>query len=230
MQVTVSAAAGPFAVTVPNTAVSWPAMSTQTVTWNVAGTDTAPVSAASVDILLSTDGGTTFPVALAASAPNNGSANVTVPVASTTTARVRVQAVGNIFFDISNTNFTITAPAAIKEASPSGDFRLAKGAGTAVTATYAAACGATDHVIYRGVGPIAGAVSWSAANCALGVSGSASFDPGTPAPGQLYYFAIVGQNGAAEGSYGRNAVGIERPEAIGVGSCDKPLMLGGTCF
>ncbi|MFN3875989.1 MAG: reprolysin-like metallopeptidase, partial [Flavobacteriales bacterium] len=38
MTVTVNGASGPFAVTAPNTAVSWPAYSAQSVTWNVAGT------------------------------------------------------------------------------------------------------------------------------------------------------------------------------------------------
>ncbi len=227
--VTVSSGAGPFAVTAPNTALTWPALSAQTVAWNVANTTAAPVSAANVNIRLSADGGQTFPYLLAAATPNDGSATVLVPNAPTTTARVRVEGAGNIFFDLSNTNFTITSPPPIKEASLSGNFRLAKGAGTALTATYTAACGSTDHVIYRGLGPIVGAVSWGAAHCALGVSGSALFDPGAPAPGQLQYFVIAGQNGVAEGSYGRDSSGSELPEADGVGSCDKPQSLGGTC-
>ncbi|HWM90912.1 MAG TPA: zinc-dependent metalloprotease family protein [Thermoanaerobaculia bacterium] len=106
--VTVNAAAGPFQVTQPNTAVSWVGDNAQTVTWDVAGTSGAPVSCASVDIHLSTDGGNTFSTVLAASTANDGSAMVTLPNTPTTQARIRISCVGNVFFDVSNVNFTIT--------------------------------------------------------------------------------------------------------------------------
>ncbi|MEI2748396.1 MAG: hypothetical protein V9E88_06540 [Ferruginibacter sp.] len=70
--VTVSSASGPFAVSAPNTAVSWAGGSTQTITWSVASTTAAPVSCANVKISLSTDGGQTFPTVLIASTPNDG--------------------------------------------------------------------------------------------------------------------------------------------------------------
>ena len=97
-----------FAVTTPNTAVSWPAGSSQAVTWNVAGTTVNGINTANVRILLSTDGGLTYPIVLSSSTANDGSQLITLPNITTATARVRVEAVGNIFFDISNTNFTIT--------------------------------------------------------------------------------------------------------------------------
>ncbi len=102
---------GPFAVTHPNgggTAVSWAAGSTQTVTWNVAGTSAAPINAATVKISLSTDGGQNFTSVLAESTPNDGNHAITVPNVSTNAARIKVEAVGNIFFAISAANFTIT--------------------------------------------------------------------------------------------------------------------------
>jgi hypothetical protein len=102
---------GPFAVTAPNTAVSWAGGSTQTVTWDVANSNLAPINAANVKISFSADGGNTFPFVLMASTPNDGSEAVTVPNVATTTGRIKVEAVGNIFFDISNANFTVTAPA-----------------------------------------------------------------------------------------------------------------------
>jgi hypothetical protein len=102
-----SSVGGPFQVTAPNTAVTWLVGTSQNVTWNVAGTDLSPISCSAVDITLSTDGGTSYSVNLATGAPNSGSRNITVPASATTSARVRVQCAGNIFFDISNTNFTI---------------------------------------------------------------------------------------------------------------------------
>ncbi|MBX7223663.1 MAG: putative Ig domain-containing protein [Blastocatellia bacterium] len=99
-----------FAVTAPNTAVSLTAGSATTVTWQVASTTAAPVSTANVNILLSTDGGYTFPTTLAANTPNDGTQSVTIPAGTASTqARIKVEAVGNIFFDICDTNFTITA-------------------------------------------------------------------------------------------------------------------------
>jgi hypothetical protein len=108
MTVTVTNSSGPFSVTAPNTAVSWAGNSSQTITWNVASTTAAPVSCANVKISISTDGGATFST-LVASTPNDGTEVVTIPNTPTTTARIKIEAVGNIFFDISNTNFTITA-------------------------------------------------------------------------------------------------------------------------
>jgi hypothetical protein len=100
---------GPFLVTAPNAAATLKGSSTQTVTWNVAGTDAAPISTANVKISLSRDGGHTYPIVLAASTPNDGSADVTLPNIATMQARVKVEAVDNVFFDVSNANFTIQA-------------------------------------------------------------------------------------------------------------------------
>ncbi len=110
MVVTVDGASGPFMVMVPNTAVSYFASSTQTVTWSVNNTTAPPVSCSNVNVLISTDGGLTFPTTLAANVPNSGSAVVTMPSTLTSTARIKVESVGNIFFDISDANFSIVTP------------------------------------------------------------------------------------------------------------------------
>ncbi len=111
--VTVTNTAGPFKVTSPNTNVSWAGGSSQTITWDVANTTLPPVSTANVKISLSTDGGQTFPTVLLASTPNDGSELVTIPAGATNTARVKVEAIGNVFFDISDTNFSITGSPAL---------------------------------------------------------------------------------------------------------------------
>lgn len=108
--VTVTNTAGPFQVTAPNSNITWNAGSTATVTWSVNGTNAGTVNCAAVNILLSTDGGNTFPTVLASATANDGSEVVNVPATQGTTNRIKVEAVGNIFFDISNTNFTIGAP------------------------------------------------------------------------------------------------------------------------
>ena len=107
---TVTNTSGPFAVTAPNTAITILGGTNFSVTWNVANTTAAPVSAANVKISLSTDGGNTFPTVLLASTPNDGSQSVLIPNTPTSVGRIKIEGVGNIFFDISDTNFSIGAP------------------------------------------------------------------------------------------------------------------------
>jgi hypothetical protein len=130
--VAVQSSAGPFRVTSPNTSITWGAGQPQTVTWDVAGTAAAPINTASVDIRLSTDGGLTFPTLLVAGTPNDGSQVITVPSTPTATARVKVQAAGNVFFDISDTNFTI---AQVNQLSI-GDVVVRERFGSSVLATF----------------------------------------------------------------------------------------------
>ena len=101
MQLNVSSEAGPFTVTQPVTSTGWTTSSSQTVTWNIANTNNAPVSCTNVKISLSIDGGFTFPIILANSTPNDGSETITVPGFPSSNSRVKVEAIGNVFFNIS---------------------------------------------------------------------------------------------------------------------------------
>jgi hypothetical protein len=112
MQVTVDGSSEPFFVTTPTTPTVWAAGIPHTVTWNVGSTSVAPINCSTVRILLSTDGGLTFPpnLILSSGTANDGSEDITVPTnVSSSEARIKVEAVSNIFFDVSDTNFIIPA-------------------------------------------------------------------------------------------------------------------------
>lgn len=110
MKVTV-ADSGPFKVTYPDeTKIAWISGSSETVTWDVAQTNVAPISTALVMILLSSDGGYTYPDTLAKAVPNSGNAVIKVPFKNISRARIKIKGVNNIFFDISNNDFVIQKP------------------------------------------------------------------------------------------------------------------------
>jgi len=97
----------PFTVTSPNTAVSWDVGLTETITWDKSTTDVAPISCENVKITLSLDGGETFPITLVESTPNDGSYDVIVPNQLTSTARIMIEGIDNIFYNVNTTNFSI---------------------------------------------------------------------------------------------------------------------------
>jgi hypothetical protein len=108
MKITVTDAEA-FTVTTPNTAVNWDTGSSQTITWNKGTTDQAPINCTKVNIRLSTDGGLTFPILLKENIDNDGSENIAIPNNPTTQARIMVEAVNNIFYNVNSTNFTINS-------------------------------------------------------------------------------------------------------------------------
>ncbi|MFN9112928.1 MAG: reprolysin-like metallopeptidase, partial [Bacteroidota bacterium] len=143
MIVTVNGTAGPFTVSAPNTAVTYAGNSSQTVTWNVAGTTANGVNCANVDILLSTDGGFTYPITLLAATPNDGTQTVTIPNLAGTTNRIMVKGTNHIFFDVSNTNFTITNSAPDTTAPTAATLSAS---GTTANSTNLSWSGATDNI------------------------------------------------------------------------------------
>ncbi|MCP9762230.1 reprolysin-like metallopeptidase [Lacihabitans soyangensis] len=114
--VTVDASRGPLSVTSPNTAVSLAAGASHTITWAVNSTN---LLSPNVKILLSIDGGGSFPFTLSASTPNDGSQSVTSPsnVPASSTARIIVASNNSTtaeFFDASDVNFNITSTCLVK--------------------------------------------------------------------------------------------------------------------
>lgn len=188
MTVTVDGSAGPFEVTVPNTNVTWPALSNQIVTWNVSGTNVAPVNAPNVDILLSTDGGLTYTTTIASGVTNDGSETITLPNVPTTTARIMVRGANHIFFDISNTDFTITAPL--------NDFTLG------VTPSFQTACTPANAVYVVDIGAtggFSGNVTLSVSGVPAGATSNFSTNP-VAAPGTSD-LTIVNTTNATPGTY-----------------------------
>lgn len=109
--------AGPFRVKYPCTPVVWKKGSNQTVHWDVANTTASPIGCTMVRILLSTDGGYTWPHILKSGTDNDGEEAILVPDVETTQARIKVEAdpAQNVFFAISGTDFTIMdSPATVQ--------------------------------------------------------------------------------------------------------------------
>lgn len=106
MQIVVNST-DPFTVKNP---VSWAQGTLQTIEWAVGQTaNPGTINCQNVSIKLSTDGGLTFPTLIAASTPNDGSYPYTVPaIPNTTTARILIEAVDNIFYDVSDFDFSIS--------------------------------------------------------------------------------------------------------------------------
>lgn len=137
-----------FSVTQPGAAAVWPAGRTGTVRWDVAGTDAAPINCGAVDLLLSQDGGATFPRTLAAGVPNDGEQEVRMPAeppSEAQGARILMRCSGSIFYNISPA-FAIGAPQAwgvlagsVRDGGnrPIGGARVAIEGGEALTVTSA---------------------------------------------------------------------------------------------
>ena len=107
--------AGPFVITYPNNIqetgqVEWYANQSQTITWDVAGTDANEINTTHVKISYTTNNGATWTPfeggvspTIPGSFPNNGSATITAPELDNTTSafRVKIEAIGNIYYTVS---------------------------------------------------------------------------------------------------------------------------------
>jgi hypothetical protein len=86
------------------------------IKWNIGNTlkPEDSIMTGSVNIYLSIDGGLSFPIILATNVPNNGTYLATAPNYFATNARVKVKAVGNIYFDVSKVGFRINGTVGVK--------------------------------------------------------------------------------------------------------------------
>ncbi len=108
LKVTVTDAAGPFEVNSQNeTGLVWEKNSNELVEWSVAGTDANGVDVSKVNILLSTDGGLSYPTPLITNTENDGTEMIKVPDNLSGLCYVMVEAVGNYFFAVNKKAFSI---------------------------------------------------------------------------------------------------------------------------
>ena len=98
---------GPFKVTSQNALEAWPQGSSQSVTWDVAGTNTNGINTTLVNIKMSTDGGLTYPFMLAENTPNDGIETIAAPNTVSQTCRLMVESVGNVFYALNSTPFYV---------------------------------------------------------------------------------------------------------------------------
>jgi hypothetical protein len=110
----------PFAVTSQRSPAVLAAGSSVRVRWDVAGTAGGAVDTPTVDILVSVDGGATFPRALATDVPNDGAHRVRLPSTPAREVRLMVRGHGNVFFDTTDADITLaTAPGAPRRVAAS---------------------------------------------------------------------------------------------------------------
>ena len=104
MQIAVAASGSGFGVTAVNSSGA-----SADVSWNVDGTNQAPISASEVTFYLSTDSGVSYPTEVS-SATNDGEATIAFPSGiQTDTARLMVKGKDNIFFSTSTVDFSINS-------------------------------------------------------------------------------------------------------------------------
>ncbi|MEF9477934.1 M12 family metallo-peptidase [Chryseobacterium sp. 1B4] len=124
-----------------------------TISWDVANTNQAPYNVANVKIEYTTDliNGSAW-TELVASTPNDGSFDIQMPAALQGNIKLRISAVGNIFYAVSPTLAVGNAPASLNN-SPTGlaafDNDILK---TSATVSWNHVPGATYSVNYRKTG------------------------------------------------------------------------------
>src|SRR5262249_1514174 len=89
-------------ITSPNGGESFGAGCPLPVTWSVGGGSVA----SDVSLGFSSDGGNSFDP-LVASTANDGAAQAVAPCVATSQARIRASGIGNVFFDVSDNNFSV---------------------------------------------------------------------------------------------------------------------------
>ncbi|MBC3759289.1 fibronectin type III domain-containing protein [Hyunsoonleella sp. SJ7] len=196
--VDVDANAGPFNVTsqADNTEV-WTVGDAVTVTWDVAGTNLSPISTEQVEILLSIDGGATFSSSLLIT-DNDGEETFNLPdVEATSSARIMVKAVDNVYFAVNQEEFAILK----------SEYAILSGE------THVDACNSEDAIFnleYKTFLEFEEEVGISASNLPTGVNATFSVDTfsGTHLDGTPFIVTLSGLEGLDTGTYNFSVDGL----------------------
>lgn len=186
----------PFEITNYNTTATLEGLSTYTVEWEVAGTNSPPFNAPLVNIYLSLDGGYTYDYNLAEMVPNDGSADVTLPNINSTTARFVVKGHDQVFLDVNDVDLTIQEPVI-------PTFSLASPQTTGFS------CAGADVTYQLDIGSVLGfseSVNLSTASLPAGTS--ASFTNNGQSGTFSSVMTISGLGNVANGTYTFDVVGL----------------------
>tara|TARA_R110002051_G_scaffold160901_2_gene232490 strand:- start:12075 stop:18161 length:6087 start_codon:yes stop_codon:yes gene_type:complete len=192
----VDATYGPFVVTAPNAGGEiWYAGATETITWDVNSTNAI---SANVNILLSTDGGYTYPISLATGVTNDGSQDIIVPNNVGTTNRIKIEAATNIFFDLSNADFEIKA-GTWEFTSAQDTQNICQPSDATYTINFTPAAGYSENVSFSSTGEPLGT--------------TVSFSPTSRSTAGPVTMTISNTGAAATGNYLVTLIGTSSPSA-----------------
>ena len=147
LKVTVIDAAGAFSVTSQADGELYLAGSTQAVEWDVANTDQPPISASTVTISMSTDGGFTYPIVLAQNVANDGNEQIVIPNTVTTTARIHVQPDNRVFYAINSQDFSVTEDDIVLSFTDL-DYTVCNNESVTAAITYETSTAFTDTILF----------------------------------------------------------------------------------
>ena len=179
----------PFEITSLNQGETLQSGFPENILWEVAGTNAEPINTQLVNILLSTDGGLTFPVLLAENVANDGFETVIFPDNPTNQARIKIEAVDNIFFDINDQDFSIELP-------------VTPGFDVITDPISSAICSSSEAIFNVEIIPVLGfnePVNLTANNLPDGAA--ASFDNNPVIPGNSTTLTISNTGGVVPGDY-----------------------------
>ncbi len=192
VKISVTGESGAFAVTDPRQGNQWSIGQTAQVQWHTAGTEQAAYASPVVDVLFSGDGGNNF-FPLALGVPNTGLTEIQVPEQLTNQGRVLIRSVDNVFYNISDRNFTIVdsvGPPAIEVASLSP---------LSIADCFTLNGSASFEFLTRSLGGASDSLDITISGVPPGTT--AAIIPAHPRPGGRFRLEVSGLTELAQGTY-----------------------------